>query len=140
MLREIQDEKQNIIFRLLIKQTKSQAIDYCLSSSIVNPETKEKRFMQMKKIPVSKYLEYQDECDDAYHISKVQKVCFIWKKKTYSVEEHVVGEKKIFLLLVGRGKDDKYDDVELQPEFLQSKIEKIITDDESFEFSKLYHK
>ncbi len=139
-MKEIKDEKQNIIFRLLIKQTKSQAIDYCLSSSIVNPETKEKRFLQMKKIPVSKYLEYQDESDEAYHISKVKKACFIWKKKIYSVEEHLFGEKKICLLLVGRGKDDRYDDVELQPEFLQPKIEKIITDDESFEFSRLYHK
>ena len=95
----------------------------------------------MKKISVTKYLEYIDQQrDDNFMPCRIKKISFVWKKKTYSIEDHQIGNKTFHLLLVGRGKDDISDSVELLPEFLQVKIEKIVTDDEEYDFSKLYHK
>ena len=140
VLHEITDEEGSLIYRVLIKQTRASAMDYYLSSTILNKKDGKKRFLQMKKVSVSKYLEYLDEKNDAFYICKIKKQSFVWKKRTISIEDHHIGDKTINILKVGKGKDDKYDDVEFLPEFLHAKVQKIITEDSSYDVLQLYKK
>lgn len=94
----------------------------------------------MKKISVAKYLEYMDDRNDEFHVCKIAKKSFVWKKRTFSIEDHTIGKLTVSILKAGKGKDDKYDEVEFLPEFLQNKISQIITDDPTYSVLQLYKK
>lgn len=137
---EPQESGTNTTYRLLIKQTRASAIDYYLNSTTLNKETGVRRYVQMKKISVTKYMELLDQISQSYWACKITKQNFIHSKRTFSVETLTIGERVVHMLTAGRGKDDKYADVDLLPDFIQSKIQKVVTDDNDYDFTKLYIK